>query len=166
MKQQDEVRKELESLSPRLLRLKEQEGKASFRVPPNYFRDLPDEVMRRIEREETSRSAPRRIRRHLGYVLAVAATGLLVIIAAALLRQTSASPSPELVALSEEEISRYINAHIDAFDLDLLVEWEEGADNWLPADELYSDEENAEEWMDELLDEIEWEELLQESPSG
>lgn len=125
-KEEDNIRKELEDLAPRLADLRgEPEG---FRPPPGYFDALPDELMARLA-QATGKPPTLKWRRSLfvrfRYVAAAAATILLLL--AVWLSHPPDDPAgavarADLASVSEEELAAYVYHNIDAFDLDLFVE--------------------------------------------
>lgn len=161
-----DIKRELADLAPKLLQLKENESRRGLQVPPGYFEQLPDQIMQQLKQEKgigtSERSSLfRSISRRLHYLPAAAAALLLLVVVVAILKPVFFSGQSDLASLSTEEIDQYIYNHIDEFDLGLLIESEEDPELWLsPQDYLFEDLPTEERIIDELLDEISWEELL------
>lgn len=169
-KQERSVREELEALAPGLSRLRAQE---MFPEPPvGYFDRLPDEVWQRIRREdvrEASGSAAfwsrvRRLKPAPGFrsvAYAAAATIAILLISLALFTGRQHAGGTEELSLSASDINEYIEYHIDDFDLRLLAEEAAGDEE----EELLKAEDSLrdgaiENYLDEIIDDLELEELL------
>ena len=162
MKQRkDEIREELESLSPFLAKMKEQED--GFEVPKNYFQSLPNQVFEKLGTEPSplkieQKSAsgfwvnPLRFLFQPKYAFALASVALLLIASVFWINNT---PEEGLLAnLSDEEIESYIFNNIDEFDSELWME------NDLGFDDLDLSNEEEEEYLDDLIEDMDVEDLL------
>ena len=173
-KEPEGIRKELEDLAPGLAQLKANEKLPD--IPVHYFEELPDQVFQRIR---AAQAAP--AHRHEGRwwpqlwqlirqvfaqpAYAVGLAGLaLVVIALGVLHRAHNSAAGDAVALSDEDILKYIDYHIDDFDLGLLMEGDdqgylEEEEAALPAEDSL-EQGDLEDYLEELLDEVGLEELL------
>ena len=172
-KEKRSVMEELESLAPRLARLKEQESRVE--IPSGYFDQLSDDLFLRI-REDADRARSQsdrvafwgRFRDHLlevwqrpAYATALAGLAILLVGIAIF---NNPGPVGELtdINLSDEDITEYINYHIDDFDLNLLAE--EAAGDLEEGDFIFEEDSLPDllpdRYFDQLLDEIDLEELL------
>jgi len=149
-KDSDALRKELEKEAPLLAGLQDKPG--GFTVPEGYFLDLPENVMKRIAAGE---AMPVRKVSRLWYRLAAAASVLLLAGIAFFLCRSDRQAVP-----TADEMQEYITSNIDDFELDLLIQFagNNGGDaGW--SDEAGTEDPEIEEYMDELLDEIDLETL-------
>lgn len=175
MNEKDKIRKELEGLSPLLLKMKEQGGRP-FRVPEGYFEYLPGEVLRRARAEEglikdhppaTADSTgllawlqgwftPRR-------AMALATVSLLVAAGIFLFWPQPLQPGPEeaLAGISGEEAKAYVSDNIGEFGLDLLLEAAVVSADEVPEMEVLPDigQEDIDQYLDELIEEMSLDEL-------
>jgi len=167
MKEQDDIQRELEGLSPELARRRA--ASAERQAPEGYFEQLPDVVLQRLKNTSGSplrvaarRSEESRWYHRPSYIAGLAAAMALLLAFSFYFLQTEAPPAASLASLEEEEIQLYIEGHIEEFDLQLMLEAElvEGpiapAPNNLPDIE----EEDAEEYLYELLEEEDFEALF------
>lgn len=124
-----------------------------FRMPDGYLNSLTDAVLEKAKRPARRRSL------RVWYVAASAAAVLLLLIG--FWRAENALEGDRMVIsaeafvaeLSEEEVLAYVDANIETFELELLLEAGE-ADNSLPVDSI-----PGAEILDELLDDFTLEEL-------
>jgi hypothetical protein len=153
------VEQELEQLSPLLLRLKQQDGQDT--VPEGYFEELPENILKLVNnRPEASSHSIARVR-PLWVRFAAAASVVLILGAAFFFLQNDAVRSTSEVAidLSSQEVESYIQANLEEFELDLLVEY---AAKTAPSsfNNLFEEEfENGDldQYMDELIDAVDLE---------
>lgn len=158
MKSPDDVRKELEDLSPRLLRLKEQGS--GLKVPEDYFQRLQEEVLEKIQQKpQTVAPAgwssdwwkavqflfePR-------WALSLATVVILLAVGGVWFFQQASTPSSlsaELAKVDRETLNTYIQANLHNFDTETLMEFaasEEGVSHF---------EDLTPEELDEYLDGI------------
>jgi len=149
-KDSDALRKELEKEAPFLAGLKDKPEGLS--VPEGYFDQLQKDVLKRVAKLEKPRSKTIR----LWPRIAAAASVLLVLGLAIFLFQPS-NPAETTFTLTDEEVHQYISQNIEDFELDLLMEYVAVSDQ---SSGLFDDAElELEEYMDELLDEIDMETL-------
>lgn len=176
MRKQDDLKQELEELSPLLSKLKVQEN--PFKTPEGYFAALPDELIARMRTEAPVSSPPvrrswaERLTEFLQSLLqpriAVAFASVLVLIVAGLywLRpENTNSEAPGQMALiadlSVEEVSDYITENIEAFEEeDLIVAVVEsgvGVENTLP--EMGLNAADVNDYMEKAIQEMDEEDL-------
>jgi hypothetical protein len=130
MENKKQIQEELERLSPLLASLKQQEQDALSSLPPGYFDALPNQVLARIRAENGSASPPARPlqlrwHRQLAYAAGLAAAIALFAIGAYRYWHSSPASGEPLAALEnldQEGLQRYVNDHIEAFDLELILE--------------------------------------------
>lgn len=159
MKNQNEVQKELQELSPLLAKLKAQEQKQN--VPENYFQSLPNQVWEQIKLQP----APERPVKPLGVwerwmnalqillqprVAVSLATFAVLILAGIYFLKPDASAAPVKNELTAEDITSYIKANIQEFDTDLLME----ATADLPNQSILPESNLSEEDIDLMMEEI------------
>lgn len=160
MENQDDIQKELAELSPKLRQIKEKG--AGFKVPDNYFKQLPDDLLQQLAAEAAPSKAvqPHWLDQLLApiiwilqprYAMALA-SGLILIVAAYFLLRPQAVDEVFVQDLTETEISNYIADNIEDFDLNLLIEAGGVELDMVP--EVTSPEAPIEEELDEYLDEI------------
>lgn len=169
MNRKEEIKKELEELSPNLAKLKKGNP---FRVPANYFEQLPDQIMEqakwtRVEKSVEEVSAVSwldRIKSAFVFLLkpqvALAALGIVAITWTVIFTMNETEEGG--MVLADQSIDAvtdaYVLDHIDEFeieDLALLAFEEEnpaaGMDDLMDIDE--------EEVIDEILDGLEVEDI-------
>ena len=175
-KNKKEVQDELSSISPMLSKMK-QEQEDPFRVPHNYFEQLPDDIMRQLKAEAAPEPAKTqgiswidRMLESLTVLLqprmAVAfASMALLIVAAFFFLQSPGEESPYVAEIqediSEQEIAAYIEANIDEFDAELLFAESDSPYEDLQDNSLEVEDEELDEYMDDLIDELDESELEQ-----
>ncbi|TAK44932.1 MAG: hypothetical protein EPO28_04255 [Saprospiraceae bacterium] len=176
MKNQDELREELKELLPFLSRI---QGKdEGFSVPKNYFKTLPDEVMKRI----ASDIAPTRQQknwmdeitlfiaalRQPRYAVALATAAVLLVAGFWMFNRDSGTraASPDLAAVALEDISydalySYIATNIEDIDNDLILDAQKFETAEKPLQHLAPrpGEEEMEEYLDDVIDEIDLKDL-------
>ncbi len=167
MDKKHEIRKELEDIAPRLSELKkEQEG---FRVPENYFGQMQQEVLERINAgkelsvvHSNTRIIP--LFRQTRFWLKVA--GFALVLAAAtywFLPDEDSRTNAYLAGFTPEEATEYVQNNFDEFDLDVMLEVaqldpvelfpaQNAADNNLPLKDI-------DQYIDEIIDDFDLEEL-------
>lgn len=167
MKERDDIQKELEGLSPELARRRAADS--DRRIPEDYFEQLPDVVLQRLQTAPASplrvaarRTSQRRWYQQPSLIAGLAATVLLLLAFLFYLQQPQPSQPSSLAALEEEEIQLYIEEHIEEFDLQLILEAElvEGPTVPAPNNLPEIEEEAAEEYLYELLEEEDFEALF------
>lgn len=168
MHSKDEIKKELEELSPFLAKLKAKED--PFNVPSNYFDNLADQVMAQIKEEEevaapkvVSQPTPSWIDRLIEqlqlllqpqYALQLASVAILLA-AGAYFFWPSSSISPgnidEIAAnISEDELIQYVQHNIDDFEVSQFVDAGIQEVNF----DLFLETEINSEEMDQLMDDL------------
>lgn len=181
MKNNDELKDELDN-SPFLKKMKEQPGEG-FKVPKNYFKHLPDEVMRKAKQPEFA-TAPlptwvERLEQFVvglfqpRYALAFAAVLALVVAGVHFFGKNEGEAmqpiaSVQLSDISDDELFAYVSENIHDFDHDLvaaatgseLPEVKPKAKPSLPKTSAPKPElEEMEEYLDEVIDEVDVEDL-------
>ncbi|MEL6864366.1 MAG: hypothetical protein AAFP19_08105 [Bacteroidota bacterium] len=164
MNKQEDSRKELEEISPFLANLKKEQP---FKVTKNYFEQLPDQVLDRVQTTQKEAQAPAgpnwldQLAQSLAlllqprYALSLATVALVIVATVFMLR--SADPSMSTVVaeekgeLSEEVIQDYIAANIEDFEADLLWEMSQG-EALSDFDELEG--EDLAPYIDEIIDDL------------
>lgn len=170
MKRPDELRKELEDLSPRLLKLKEQgEG---FNIPANYFQRLQKEVLEKVQATEnvpTSTPVPpsswldqlkeqMQFLLHPRWALSLASVALLITLGITWLYQqnqvTTGRVGTELAKLDQQTLDAYIQDNLHEFDTETLMEFASNQDHPLQLnfDELQPEE--IDQYFDELIQDL------------
>ncbi len=172
MKSKKEIREELEELSPFLSKLKE-EGDG-FKVPNNYFKTLPDEVLKKAGIQSVKEVIPQTpqitwIDEFIisiqslfqpRYAMAFASVAILIVAGLLLLNDKNTdlqfSDNIEL-DLSPEEIQAYISSNIDDFDSELF----HSNDFSIEEINASTNEESLNEGdlLDEMLDEMDLDEI-------
>lgn len=167
MKDRDDIQQELEKLSPELAKLRQQPARKPV-PPPGYFDSLADQVLERATAEDKpplnvvwrGRS---RSKRQWKTWLAVAAAVLLVLSVSLYVFSPLAHSEESLAGLSDAEARAYIEGNIDEFSINLMLEAElvQTDDQALPAGIIPDlEEEEVEEYLYELLEDEELEELF------
>lgn len=125
MEHQDDIRKELDELAPRLSRLKKENP---FQVPDYYFQGLPDKVLERVKNEpqpwtERMENGLNRIFALIfqpRYALTFATCLVVLAVSIGFLknRETAVTPAaPQLSQISTEAIDAYILNDFDDYEL-------------------------------------------------
>lgn len=160
----DEIRKELEDIAPRLAKLQRPEH-----VPPvagNYFHNLKIDVLQTYEQRK---AAPFRTDRSGWWsflalpkrpAIAMAFATLTLLVVATVLMWPEQQEKDAFTELKTEEIYAYIEANIDDFEVELLMQ-----SGLAPQNSLFQglEEDGLEDYiLDEIQewDEDEWEEIL------
>lgn len=176
MKNKKEIKDELSSISPLLSKMK-QEQEDPFRVPHNYFEQLPDDIMQRLKAEAApepvdtpSVSWIDRMLESLSALLqprmAMAfASMVLVIVATFFFLRSPVEENPTAIAetqeeISDQEIAAYIEANIDEFDAELLFAESDFQDE-LQDNTLDLEAEELDKYLDDLIDDLDASELEQ-----
>lgn len=169
MDKRNELNKELEELAPLLRELKAKGD--GFRVPKNYFRNLPDEVLEKARQEGLVAAPwPRRLLRSLEVLLrnlmlqllarpAWALAGVAVLVLALGVLIFPLTPPTQTASLDEvptEAIARYLNAHIEEIDESLLLSTDSELGEKLPAAPQIAPEDQM---IDRLLEEVDLTEM-------
>lgn len=168
MKNKDDIQKEIEELSPFLKKMKKE--KEGFEVPANYFRQLPDLIMDRIQEEEaqSDSSAPttnwldqiiERIQILLQpqYAMALASTAILIVASLFLFQQDpSLAGESTLAEVSDEEINAYVMSKAEEFEIDLLIDV---IDEKALEEEIENEPSYDENYLDNIIDDLSDKEL-------
>ena len=171
MDKKNEIRQELEEIAPLLKDI--QIDKNGFRVPENYFTQLQDDVMHRVNSvPEAAISAPSFLQKMLRdsahtinwllqprYVLRVAGLGLVLALGIYLFFLKSATSEKEYLAnITPAEVTEYVNQHIDEFELDDMIEVSEiDPSSFSPV--AGSSDEFPEEYINDIIDDFNLDEL-------
>ena len=171
MKRPDEdIRKELEELSPRLLKMKEQGD--GFRLPDDYFQHIQKEVLEKVQGNPQV-TAPKNI----GWLdrffeplqflfqprwtLALASIALLITLGAVWLYQSQpvagSELSAELAKLDPESLNAYIQANLHEFDTETLLEFASNQENQPSFEDLTP--EDLDQYLDDVIQEMDAEAL-------
>ena len=171
MKRPDEdIRKELQELSPHLLKLKEQGD--GFRVPEGYFQRMQKEVLEKVQGSTPPVSA-----KNIGWLdrffepllflfqprwaLAFASIALLIVLGTVWLYQSQpvagSELSAELAKLDPESLNAYIQANLHEFDTETLLEFAANQENQPSFEDLTP--EDLDQYLDEVIQEIDAEAL-------
>lgn len=160
MDKRNEIREELNELSPFLSKLKDKGD--GFTTPVNYFDSLSAEIMQKtgLNKQKQPGIWEQFINSlHLllqpRYAMALASLAILIVAGLYFLKPntTNSSFQPIMAELTTEEIGDYITSHIDEFEMELLVEAEE------EEVEIPVEQQEMEEYLDNIIDEIDIEEL-------
>lgn len=168
MENKDEIRKELEELSPFLSKMKKE--KEGFEVPANYFKQLPDLIMDRIQEEEAPSysTAPttnwldqiiERIQLLLQpqYAMALASVAILIVASIFFFGQNDdLANATTLAEVSDDEISSYVMNNVEEFEMDLLMEV---MDEEVLEEELENESSGDDNYLDDIIDDLSDEEL-------
>jgi hypothetical protein len=169
MNNQEDLRKELQSLSPFLELLKtEKEG---FKTPENYFDTLADEVFwkMRTEPELTTVIPPRKYWRtqleeglkiflQPRWALALASV-LLILGTSIFFIRPFFQPRDAFAQLSQDEIHQYLMNHAQELDRETLVEITEQHHANAQIDPLLLPEGNIDQYLDEISNDLDPETL-------
>ncbi|NBC07514.1 MAG: hypothetical protein GVY26_10005 [Bacteroidetes bacterium] len=166
MKDRDDIQQELEELAPDLARLR-QSVPRELAPPPGYFDSLADRVLEQAMAEDKPPLNVvwhrRRSVRQWKTWLAVAAAALLVLSVSLYVFYPPAHSEESLAGLSDAEARAYIEGNIDEFSISLMLEAElvQTGDPALPAGIIPDlEEEEVEEYLYEILEDEELEELF------
>lgn len=157
------VREELEGVAPVLAKLKDESD--GFQVPDQYFVQLQEAVAQEIGLNDKPEPSPSWLDQTLASLqwlfrpkLAMAMASLAILLLAAIwvLKPNDSSTADSMELLSYEEIEGYIQQNIDAFDLDLLMEYTqvEGTSPGIFSDENLPDNAEFDQYMDEIIDDL------------
>ena len=161
-----EIQDELEKLAPSLSKLKKEEV---FEVPENYFNQLPDQILNKIDfsktrtvsesiSSETSSSWLDRLTEGLVIFfqpkMAVGFAMMVMLAAASFFILNNENTSiPQVADLTSEELENYVIANIDDFDeqelLNVLGNVEAGS--WT---EMEIGEEDLDGYLEEIIEDI------------
>jgi hypothetical protein len=174
-KDKDEMRKELEGLSPLLHQLKKRHPDTPpDQIPKGYFHRMQDEVLGRIREEERQRSPGSTTSQWVEWfrqlfspklVVGLATAAVLVVAGLWWMNRSVNIQTVEgdiaWSSLSQNEVNAYVNENLDEFDLDLIVRYTEDAsspmDLFLPEQ---IEEEALDQYLDEIIDDLDIEDLL------
>lgn len=167
----DNIKKELQELSPLLSNLKEQ--KMPFQVPKGYFDTLQDDVWIRIQAEQALPQKANQTQASkwastlsawqvlLSPRLGLTFATLAVVITAGIFwfsNQAQEDKNP-LAALTANEAAAYIQENIHEFDTDLLIEASATYPDLNVMLENNLDENEIEQYLQEVIDELDDESL-------
>lgn len=166
MESRNDIRDELNELSPLLSKLDKREG---FQVPPRYFEKLTHEVLQKATTESTPVQTVPQWQQSLSNIwaaiwqpkmaMALATITLLVVATTFFFNNGSevTDPLAELSAISDEELNLYIEENFDELDMVLYADINESSEDGLIPSNL--DDETLNELFDDF-DMSEFEELL------
>lgn len=171
MKRPDEdIRKELEELSPHLLKMKEKGD--GFRLPEDYFQRMQKEVLEKVQ--GNSQIAPDK---NIGWLdrffeplqllfqprwaLTLATIALFITLGAVWLYQSQpvaeSKLSAELAKLDPESLNAYIQANLHEFDTETLLEFASTQENQPSFEDLTP--EDLDQYLDDVIQEMDPESL-------
>lgn len=168
MDRKEEIKKELEELSPFLSKLKKENP---FEVPANYFEQLPGQIMEQAKLTPVERPAPRvswldHIGAAFSFMLRPQVAFALICLAALswtgiFMWKNQSQLQAEVLEQEDTFIEEYIAAHLDEFDAEILAQvvFEEGEDDDAMLNDLDMDDDLMNEILEEL-DDVDLEELL------
>lgn len=174
MKHKDELREELERLSPFLAKMKcEKEG---FIVPKDYFKALPNEVLNKVQQAvPMPEQASWRDKTVLffqniwqpRYVLAIASALAILVVAVCFIKKTPSKQEALPVATVQaadipyEDLHEYLTDNIEDIDEELIVEANLGSKATSAKTSIVPQPttEELEEYLDDVIDEIDPEDL-------
>ena len=168
MNRKNEIKEELQEHSPFLSKLKEEE--LPFKVPDHYFQNLQEEVLRQVKTEaapaNTQKTWLDQLLEQVQWLLqprpALAFASIVLLIAVGLnFLSTSDEVTSDfsLADLSEEEIRNYVSDNLDEFDIDLILQVNASDPEWELNPTLDLEDAELEQYLDEIIDEIEEEDL-------
>ena len=160
-RRKNEIREELENLSPFLSKMKEE--KEGFEIPRNYFKSLPNRVFEKLGNEPSPLaiseksslgfwSNPFQFILKPRYALAFATLSLLV--TAGIFWTNNSTETAPLADLTSEEIQTYISNNIYEFDEALFLESDLGFENFESLENAESDE-----FLNNIIDDLDIEDL-------
>lgn len=171
MKRPDEdIRKELEELSPHLLKLKGQGD--GFRLPEDYFQRMQKEVLEKVQDSSQPAAAknigwldrllgPLQFLSQPSWALSLATIALLITLGTVWLYQNQATPgtelSAELAKLDPDSLNAYIQANLHEFDTETLLEFASNQENQPSFEDLTPEE--LDQYLDEAIQEMDVETL-------
>lgn len=154
----EDFKKELESLSPNLAKLKAQQSADKLELPANFFHNMQVEVLGKLKEEmqqigQVEKAKP--ISKWFDFLLKpqislAFATALVLIIAGIFWIKNPVVEKPAFAQLSDEEILEYIGENIDDFDAVLLTEI---TDEEIDFDNVL-DEEEINQYLKENIDQM------------
>jgi hypothetical protein len=165
MKNKDELRDELNELSPLLAKRRGMDE--GFKVPKDYFRSLPDEVLKKVRPETPPIVEPQRnglagLTEFLQnlfqprYALAYASVAVLIAVGIYFFVNQPVADAPQIAEVETEALENYLEENIDAISTDLLEEqFAESGTESMPSLEL----EAVEDYLDGSLDDIDLDDL-------
>ena len=158
--EEQSLQKELEALSPMLSALRNRGD--GFGVPPGYFDHNAAEIFRRVA--EVPEAPP--LRRWLSRQLIAMAAAILILVAAGIWWYNSISISGEsntmFAALSEAEITHYLEENLHHLDPDWMLETDIGLSDaeWLPGSMSEGEEVELLEYLIEDIEQYDLENLF------
>ncbi|MEM1318771.1 MAG: hypothetical protein AAGG75_00875 [Bacteroidota bacterium] len=168
MKDNKDIRKELEEISPFLAKI---EKRQNFEVPKDYFEQLPDEVMRRVQPEWDSAPTPSaapswidQLAQRLAallqprYALQLASAALMIVAGFYFFNISSTENTPAtggLAALTADEVHEYISQNIDDYQTDWIPDTDMAESNLLEEEEVDAETEELDIYIDEIIDVLE-----------
>lgn len=166
----EDIRKELEALSPRLLKMKEQGD--GFYLPRDYFQRMQNEVLEKIQAEQAPTAssntgwvrqllAPLRFLFQPRWALSLATIALLLTFGAVWLYQNEfggkSELSVELAKVDSASLNAYIQANLHEFDTETLLEFASNQENRPNFEDLTPEE--LDQYLDEVIQEMDAETL-------
>lgn len=164
MKNKKEIKEELEALAPSFSKMKKEEA---FRVPENYFNDLPNQILEELnlERKEVSvgtktswwASMMENISMLFQPRLAVGFATLLLLVASVFYFKIQGSDEAlPLAELTTMEAESYLLENIDEFEDELLYDLASQTEPLLIEE---SEDQELNHYLEEIIDEMDDETL-------
>lgn len=179
MSKKQAIQKELEDISPFLAEIKK--GKQAFQVPEDYFHKMQNEVLDQIKHNSSSAAPSQTFFQKIitdsirtiqlliqpRYIIQVATFALLIAAGIYFLKpESNISPNDKtssvfLADVSIEEINEYIEANIDDFELEELIDMAaiETDDFYDATESIQTTDQELDEYIDGIIDEFDIEEL-------
>lgn len=163
----DDIRKELEDLSPRLLRMKEQG--MGLKVPEDYFQRLSKEVLEKIQQEQQATQPHLRSEwwqfMHIlfqpSWAISLATVAILFTLGGVWFFQqqsnTSSSLSTALAKVDRETLNSYIQANLHEFDTETLMEFAASQSDLSHFEDLSPEE--LDKYLNEVIQDLDAETL-------
>lgn len=158
-----EIQDELEKLAPSLSKLKKEE---TFDMPENYFSQLPDQILNKIdfsknkrvvETVSTSSSWVDQLTERLAIFfqpkMAVGFAMMILLAVASFFILNDGNEFDPVAELTSDDLENYVKANIDDFEEQELLNVlgnEEGG-SWT---EMEIDDEDLDEYLEEIIDDI------------
>ena len=160
----------MRELSPVLAQIREQHD--GFTVPENYFQELTGEILQKTI-APTARAKEKKnggLRTFLSnlqivwqprYAMAIAALALLIIAGLFWLWPTMNNPSSGIAwsDISVEEMTSYVQANIQEFDLETLVEMAPDMETQSILEGTEIEQDALDDYLDNIINEVDIEEL-------
>ena len=167
MKNREELREELDELSPFLKKMKDRDD--GFKAPKDYFKSLPDEVLKKITQDMPAKriwadGLAAFVQRFWQpkYALALATAAVLVVAAVCIFDENNNTEMQQPIAaailndISDEMLQNYVSNNIGDFDKELILETNYAGQDAksLPGIVPQPSTDELEQYLDDNIDEI------------